>query len=217
MNENTWVAKEAWLFLAVLLVLAIGFKFIFWPLAWLFALIALGVLFFFRNPRRSIPLDDKAALSPADGTIMGVAKVRENRFLNGGEVWKVTIFLSVFDVHFNRIPLDGTVEQVQYVEGQFFPAFKSHAGEDNERNYVLLNTKRGQVIIAQITGFVARRIVCYAQKGQSFKQGQRFGLIKFGSCTELYLPLCYQIEVKTGDKVKGGVTVIGRAEQPSHH
>lgn len=209
-NENNIIAREAQTYILTCFILIIVFAVIGWEaLSVIFLALLAFVMFFFRNPLRKVIQDPAKAYSPADGKIMSVEKVTETRFLEGAECWKITIFLSIFNVHFNRTPVEGTVEKVQYVEGKFFPAFKSHAGTDNERNYVLLSTAKGPVIMAQITGFVARRIVCYVTAGESLNQGERFGLIKFGSCTELYLPLDYEITVKAGDKVKGGLSVIG--------
>jgi len=166
-------------------------------------------IFFFRNPWRKISPDEYVALAPADGVVMNVTKVTENELLQD-EVWKVTIFLSINNVHINRAPVAGTVEKIKYVPGKFIPAFKSHASEINERNYLVINTGKARVMVCQITGFVARRIVCWSKKGDPLRQGERFGMIKFGSCTELYLPLDYSILVEKGSKVKGGLSVIGR-------
>lgn len=165
--------------------------------------------FFFRNPWRKIIYDEKVALAPADGVVMGVTKITETELLKE-EVWKVTIFLSINNVHINRAPVAGTVEKMKYVPGKFIPAFKSHASEINERNYLVINTGKTKVMVCQITGFIARRIVCWSKKGDALRQGERFGMIKFGSCTELYLPLDYSISVEKGSKVKGGLSVIGR-------
>lgn len=140
---------------------------------------------------------------------MNVTKIMETEFLQE-EVWKITIFLSVNNVHINRAPVAGIVEKIKYVPGKFIPAFKSHASEINERNYLVINTGKIRIMVCQITGFVARRIVCWSKKGDHLTQGARFGMIKFGSCTELYLPLDYSILVEKGSKVKGGLTVIGR-------
>ncbi|MGI6679749.1 MAG: phosphatidylserine decarboxylase family protein [Dehalobacterium sp.] len=207
--NNLPVAKESFPFLLLSGVLA-----------WIFYLIEpwLGIipgvfflfcLFFFRNPPRRIVLDEQGALSPADGVVMEITKTKETEFLNE-EVWKVSIFLSIFNVHFNRAPVQGTVEKIQYVPGKFIPAFKSHASEINERNYLILNTGEARIMVCQITGFIARRIVCWSKESDYLKQGARFGLIKFGSCTEIYLPLKYEILVEKGSKVKGGLSVIGR-------
>jgi len=172
-------------------------------------LIFLFSLFFFRNPWRKVETNKNVALSPADGVVTSVTKVKESEFLNE-EVWKITIFLSIFNVHFNRAPVAGTVEAIKYVPGSFFPAFKSHASDNNERNYIVINSGISRVMVCQITGFIARRIICWAKRGETLRQGERFGIIKFGSCTELYLPLDYTILVEKGHKVKGGLTVIGR-------
>ena len=207
--NNLPVAKESFIYLLISGLAAI---LLYWLSPWLGLLPAVFFffcLFFFRNPPRKIVKDERTALSPADGLVMNVAKVSEPR-LGGQEVWQVTIFLNIFNVHFNRVPVDGEVVSVDYVPGQFFPAYKSHASTLNERNYTIFKTRQGMVMVAQITGFVARRIVCWAKKGDQYAQGDRFGLIKFGSCTEIYLPLSYQIAVVKGDKVKGGRTVIGR-------
>lgn len=207
--NNLPVAKEALPFLVVSSAATL-IVFLFQPWVSIFpGIIFLFSLYFFRNPRRKVILNEKVALSPADGIIMNITKVQETEFLKK-EVWKVTIFLSIFNVHFNRSPVSGTVETLKYVPGKFFPAFKSHVSEINERNYVIFNTGKTSVMVCQITGFIARRIVCWVKRGESLNQGELFGLIKFGSCTEIYLPLNYLIVARKGDKVKGGLSVIGR-------
>lgn len=210
-NERTLIAKEALPYLLLCLALIFVAGILDWIILTVVFFIAMCfVAFFFRNPPRKIKFNENFAYSPADGKIMNVEKISENRFLEGAECWKVTIFLSLFNVHFNRAPVSGTVKKIRYINGKFFPAFKSHASEENERNYILLDTPKGPIIVSQITGFVARRIVCYVYPEDELTQGDRFGLIKFGSCTEIYLPLDYEISVKPGDKVKGGKTVIGK-------
>lgn len=207
--NNFLVAKESFPFLLIS-----GFLtwFIYGIDPWLSLIpgvVFLFSVFFFRNPWRKIILDEKTALAPADGVVTNITKFTENELLKE-EVWKVTIFLSILNVHFNRAPVSGTVERVKYVPGKFIPAFKSHASEINEKNFVVINTGKTRVMVCQITGFIARRIVCWVKKGENLRQGERFGIIKFGSCTELYLPLDYSILVEKGSKVKGGVSVIGR-------
>ncbi|MDD2498374.1 MAG: phosphatidylserine decarboxylase family protein [Desulfitobacteriaceae bacterium] len=209
--NNFLLAKESFPFLAVSGIIGVILYLINPWASLLPGIFILFCLFFFRNPNRNIISDAKAALSPADGVIMDITKANDAERLDG-EVWKVTIFLSIFNVHFNRTPTEGVVESISYVPGKFFPAFKSHASGLNERNYVVFNTQFGRIMVCQITGFIARRIVCWAKKGDAFLQGERFGMIKFGSCTEIYLPLKYLILVKKGDKVKGGLTVIGRID-----
>lgn len=209
--NNFPVAKEAFPYLLVSGVIFLVFIYIHPWLSTIPLLFFLFTLFFFRNPNRKIKFDSNTVLSPADGVVMDVSKVREERFLNQ-EVWKVSIFLNVFNVHINRLPVEGTIEAIHYIPGKFLPAYKSHASEINERNYVIINTGKEKLMVSQITGFIARRIVCWVKKGDKLKQGDRFGLIKFGSCTEVYLPLGYTITVQKDTKVRGGITIIGRKD-----
>jgi len=210
--NNFPLAKECFPYLFAVGIFALILFFILPWLSLIPGVLLLFIAFFFRNPHRRVVPDTRSALSPADGVITEIVKTRENKYLHQ-EVWKVTIFLNIFNVHFNRSPVTGDVEFVQYVPGKFIPAFKSHASEINERNYVIINTKKNKVMVVQITGFIARRIVYWVKKGDTVTQGDRFGLIKFGSCTEVYLPLDYSIVVGKGQKVKGGLTVIGRLDE----
>ena len=176
------------------------------------ALFLLFTLYFFRNPERSHEADALSVVSPADGVILNIEEVEETWFLKAPSL-KISIFLNVFNVHVNRTPVDGTVEYVYYQAGKFFPAYKGHASHLNERNYVGLRSRvnpQFAVLVVQITGFVARRIVCWVKEGDILERGQRFGLIKFGSCTEVYLPKGSVALVKKGEKVRGGETIIGR-------
>jgi len=167
------------------------------------------VLFFFRNPPRKIPPDNGILVSPADGTVMEICEVYEDRFIKGKAV-KISIFLSVFNVHLNRTPVEGKVKYRSYRPGKMVPAFKSHASEINERNYVGIENDVLRVLVTQITGFIARRIVCWVSLNDSVARGQLFGMIKFGSCTEIIVPLNVEVLVSRGQKVIGGETVIGR-------
>lgn len=170
------------------------------------------VTFFFRNPKREIPLDELLIVSPADGKVMGVCEVYDEEFLN--EVGtKVTIFLSVFDVHVNRSPISGEVKYQQYTCGRFRPAYKETAGCENERHSIGLDNGHMRVLVTQIAGILARRIVSWVTLGSVLSRGERYGLIKFGSCTEVVVPKTVDILVKKGDRVKGGETVIGRLSQ----
>jgi phosphatidylserine decarboxylase len=165
--------------------------------------------YFFRNPRRRVPRGDDLVISPADGVVMEVDDYVETDFM-GGNCTRVSIFLSILNVHINRAPVSGKVDYIHYRPGKFLPAFKSHASDINEKNYIGIDSGRFKLMVTQVTGFIARRIVCYIKAGDYLNQGQQFGLIKFGSCTELYLPSDINVEVKPGDKVKGGETIIGR-------
>jgi phosphatidylserine decarboxylase len=178
--------------------------------------LALFFAFFFRNPPRVVPAEEDALVAPADGVVLDVSEVYEDTYLQGPGK-KVSIFLSLFNVHINRMPCDGQVELVSRVPGEFRPAFDRQAGRCNSRNLVGLRTAWGRVLVVQITGIIARRIVCRARVGATYRRGEVFGLIKFGSCTELYLPPGVHICVRRGDKVRGGETIVGRmtADVPS--
>ncbi|SHI40174.1 phosphatidylserine decarboxylase family protein [Propionispora hippei] len=170
------------------------------------------VTFFFRNPNRSIPEDSVLVLSPADGKVMSVCEVYDDQFLN--EVGnKVTIFLSVFDVHVNRSPIAGEITFQQYTCGRFRPAYKESAGCENERHAIGLESENMRVLVTQIAGLLARRIVSWVTLGSMLEKGERYGMIKFGSCTEVIMPKTVEVLVKKGDRVKGGETIIGRLMQ----
>lgn len=176
------------------------------------ALFILFTLYFFRNPKRTYEGAAEDVISPADGYILFLEEVEEPKFIKGPSI-KVSIFMNVFNVHVNRTPVDAVVEYVEYKKGKFLPAFKGHASSINERNYLGLRSKhdpRLTLLVVQITGFIARRIVCWAKVGDDLSRGERFGLIKFGSCVEVYLPKGSDINVKLGQKVRSGETVIGR-------
>jgi len=183
----------------------------FWEpvLAILLGILTAGVVLFFRDPHRDILVDKSTIVSPADGKVMGVDIVEEREFFNS-KVKKITIFLSVFDVHINRSPIAGEVSEVHYSAGKFLPAYKAEAGTLNEKNKIFIKGEKFNAIVVQIAGFVARRIVCRVQPGMNLEKGQKLGLIRFGSCTELYIPLGAELLVKKGDRVKGGETIMGR-------
>lgn len=173
-----------------------------------FILLLFFVIFFFRDPERAVPDDDSLILSPADGVIMDIRDVEDDYFTDKKAI-KVTIFLSLFNVHINRSPIRGKVVNKAYRPGKYLPAYKSHASELNERNTIYIENEKSKVIVHQITGLVARRIVCWSKKGDMLKQGERFGIIKFGSCTEILVPRSTEIKMHKGDTVRGGLSVIG--------
>lgn len=195
----------------VLVLAAFTLLALFWNL-WLGlpALLLTGfVAFFFRDPERTTPTG-AVVVSPADGRVMSVTRLREPRFLQG-DATVVTIFLSIFDVHLNRAPVAGRVAYREYVPGKYLVAYADKASEINERNYLGLETEGGwRVLVVQIAGLVARRIVCWPKVGDSLRTGERFGLIKFGSCTQVYVPPSVEVTVRPGETVRGGLTVIGR-------
>ena len=210
MQHNEIVAREGWIFIIIsLAVSAVLAYFNFYITALIFAVITLFCIFFFRNPGRVIPKGDEMVVSPADGKAMDVTTVNEELFLKG-EAKRIRIFLSLFNVHINRAPVSGKVSFVKQVTGQYLPAYKDEASFKNQRNYIGLETEFGKVMVVQITGLVARRLVCWVESGNVLQRGERFGLIRFGSCTEIYLPVETEVLVKTGDIVKGGESVIAK-------
>lgn len=203
------ISSDAWFYLAILAFLTV---LAYWVWPWLViipSVLFLFILYLFRNPERDIPMDELMLVSPADGVVMDVERIFEDQFLNGESI-RVRIFLSIFNVHINRTPMAGEVVFRAYRPGQMIPAFKSPASELNEKNYVGIQNKHLQILVTQMTGFIARRIVCWVNKGDIVVKGERYGLIKFGSCSEIFVPTNVEIMVSPGDKVRGGVSVIGR-------
>jgi len=180
----------------------------FLPTGFLMALFAF-LLFFLRDPERPSPDGDGLFLSPADGRVVEVQQSQEPRFLEG-EGLKISIFMSLLDVHVNRAPVAGQVVLVEHVPGQFLQAFRPEASEVNEHNLVGLKTRYGRVLVKQIAGIMARRVVCWVRSSQSLEAGGRLGIVKFGSRVDLYLPLGAASVVRVGDQTRAGVTVIAR-------
>ncbi len=182
----------------------------------LLGLILIWLLSFFRDPLRTVPLDKNILLAPADGKIADIETVDENSFI-GEPALRIGIFLSVFNVHINRAPCDVKIEQITYKEGKYLDARNPLAGKINESNdlaLIRLDAPENKLIVRQISGAIARRIVCAAAPGQNLTGGEKFGMIKFGSRTELYLPARENAKplVKIGDKVKAGLTPLVRYE-----
>jgi phosphatidylserine decarboxylase len=203
------ISRDGWPYLVMLVVLMF-ISYLLWP--WLViipGLLFLFVLFFFRNPERAVPGDELDLVSPADGVVMDVERVYEDKFLKGESI-RIRIFLSIFNVHVNRSPMAGKVVFRTYRAGKMLPAFKSHASELNEKNYIGIENQYLRILVTQVTGFIARRIVCWADVGTELGRGERFGLIKFGSCTELFLPSNITVSVAQGAKVIGGQSILGR-------
>lgn len=164
---------------------------------------------FFRDPERRIPGDRGSIVSPADGKVIKVERERGGRFIRG-EALKISIFMNVFNVHVNRVPFSGRVVEVIYNPGKFFNASLDKASLENEQNAVILETESGgRLAFNQIAGLIARRIVCYAREGMELEKGERFGMIRFGSRVDVYLPAGCRVSVKVGDKVRAGSTILG--------
>lgn len=172
-------------------------------------LLSLFIAFFFRNPKRRIPNLQNVILSPADGRIIHVGECDEDRFLKE-KTLKVSIFMSLFDVHLNRTPVSGKILERNYLPGRFLVAGVEKSSLLNEQNAMILESEdRFKILLVQIAGFVARRIVCYAKAGDSMRKGEIFGLIRFGSRVDLYLPTVVKPIVRVGQHVKGGESIIG--------
>lgn len=200
------LAREAIPFVATpLLIAAVAAFFCFWVLAVFFLLVTAFMAFFFRDPRRVPPTDRGVVVSAADGT---VTRIEENE---DGKL--VSVFLSPLNVHINRSPIEGLITKVEYTRGKRLPATKNEASFVNERNSLTIENEQAAVVCTQIAGILARRIVCRVKQGDNLTIGERFGLIKFSSRTDVLMPADTTLVVKIGDKVKGGVTILGRLAQ----
>jgi len=167
----------------------------------------LFIIFFFRDPRRVIPQGDDLVVSPADGKVVVIKDVHENDYLHQ-DVKQISIFLSVFNVHVNRVPVGGIIESVKYNPGKFHIAALEKASLENEQTAMVIKDGNRKILVKQIAGMLARRIICYVQSGNVVKKGERYGLICFGSRADIFLPANSEIKVKRGDKVKGGKDII---------
>ncbi len=176
------------------------------------AVLVLFFTYFFRNPTYKTPYDPDVLYSPAHGTVMSIEDIYDDEYLNEPAT-KVTVFLSVFDVHVNRSPIDGEIKYQRYACGQFVPAYKKSASFENERHAIGLDNGHIRVLVSQVAGLLARRIVSWVTIGDKVEQGQCYGMIKFGSSTELVVPKNVEITVKKYDKVVGGVTIMGRIKK----
>lgn len=207
-----FIVKDGYIYVGVSLVLA-AIVYYFFGAYWAVIPIVLALYFayFFRDFHRSMPYDPNILYSPADGTVMGIEEIFDDEYLNEPAL-KLTIFLSVFNVHTNRAPLDGEIKYQRYTCGQFVPAYEKNASFENERHAVGVDNGRIRFLVIQVAGLLARRIVSWVTVGHELKQGETYGMIKFGSSTELIVPRNVEITVKKGDKVTGGITVVGRVK-----
>ena len=195
--------KDGIPFVTVPLIIAAVFAFFYlWPLVILFLLLAAFMAFFFRNPHREIPTDPDIVVSSADGKVTRIEDRDDGKF--------VSVFLSPVDVHLNRAPIAGKVTSVKLFKGRKAPATSNEASQTNERNALTIEGDKMTVVCTQIVGILARRIVCRSKVGDILKRGEQFGLIKFGSRTDLLMPKNVEVLVKVGDRVKGGETIIAK-------
>ena len=209
-NHKGIIASEGFPFIIPLSILTLLALFLGFPKGAVIAfVVTLFVTWFFRNPEIKTPEEKGVVVSPADGKVIRIGKVHEDDLLQGAFI-KISIFMNVFNVHVNRIPYSGTVKAIRYKKGRFISANLDKASSLNEQNAIVIVTEEGQEILTvQIAGLIARRIVCWIKEGMRVERGNRFGLIRFGSRLDVYLPHESIIMVKIGDKVKAGETVLG--------
>lgn len=202
----------SWIIAAVLLLVALRSDGpTWWLVAALWAVIAIWVVSFFRDPPRDGPRSERTLIAPADGKVVSVIETEEPHFIRG-RAWRVSIFMNVFNCHVNRYPIDGTIGYRHYNPGKFAHAAEEKASLDNEQSSIGLETNRGKILVRQIAGLIARRIVTDHSVGVQVKQGERLGIIRFGSRVDVYFPAGARINVKTGDTTTAGITVL--AEWP---
>jgi phosphatidylserine decarboxylase len=205
------IVSDGYRFIIPLLFLsAIVIYFKFLILSIVLSILTIFVISFFRDPDRRILVDEGVIVSPADGKVVKIQDVKSDA-IYGGDAVCISIFLSIFNVHVNRAPYEGVIKKVVYNHGKFLAAFNDKASLLNEQNSVLIEAKNGKkILVKQIAGLIARRIVCWVKKGDKVERGLRYGLIKFGSRVDIFLPPDTELNVKVGDKIKGGINIIGR-------
>jgi phosphatidylserine decarboxylase len=213
-------AREGLLFIAIAAVIAAGgFAFAIsrrswglWLAAFVLLLIALWVAYFFRDPERTGERGASLVVSPADGKLIMITEVDEPSFIKGRAI-RLSIFMNVFNVHVNRYPVDGVVKYVHYNEGKFFNAAAEKSSLENEQMSVGIETGRHRILVRQIAGLIARRIVTYSKVGETVKQGDRMGIIRFGSRVDVFLPVNSALRAKVGDITVAGVTILAELPQ----
>lgn len=203
------IAREGYSFILLPACIALLLMILSIPLAsFPFLILTLFMIFFFRDPDREIIKRRGVFYSPADGKVIFIGRHTEDELLKA-ERLQVSIFMSPLDVHINRVPCDGVVKDVRHYPGRFYAAFKEGSSKVNEHITMLISSDNGDIVVRQVAGFLARRAVCRVKPGDRVFQGQRYGLIKFSSRVDIYLPLNTGIKVKLNDRVKAGQTVIG--------
>lgn len=213
-------AREGYPFIGIAMLLAAGGfalalgrrSFALWLLAVLLLIVALWVAYFFRDPERTGVRGPRLVIAPADGLVLPIVDVDEPSFING-RATRISIFMNVFSVHVNRYPVDGTVQYLHYNPGKFITASRDKASLENEQMSVGIATPRSKVLVRQIAGLIARRIVTYSKSGDSAKQGERFGLIRFGSRVDVFVPVGTTIKVKAGEHTSAGTTLLAELPQ----
>ena len=198
--------KEISAALIILFLLVIFFYFIYKPLFLIFLILLIFTFYFFRDPERVIPLGEDILVGPADGLITNITEFKEGK----KNYTKVSIFLSVFNVHIQRLPVSGEITKIDYIEGKFINATLDKASEDNERLRLTLKSGSNNIYVTQIAGLIARRIICYLKVNEKVNQGDRYGIIKFGSRVDIEFPNSYSLMVHIGQQCIGGETIIAK-------
>jgi phosphatidylserine decarboxylase len=205
------IAKEGYPIIVASGVLAAGALLMGWLLVGSsLVLLTSAIAGFFRDPERIVPDGEGLIVSPADGKVVSIVNLKDASLMPDAST-RVSIFLSPLDVHINRMPVTGTIEETQYQRGKFMAAYKDEASAQNEQNAMQILAREGRrLAVVQVAGVLARRIVCHVKRGDELNRGDRFGLIMFGSRTDTYLPAGCRVEVVEGQRVKGGETILGR-------
>ena len=204
------VHPEGYRFFTIFLIFSLGLSYLFLPLGIIGFLVTIFVLWFFRDPDRNPPIVNGEIISPADGVICKIEKVPGPKEISCvGDLLKISVFMNVFDVHVNRAPVAGTIKEMVYIPGKFFNASFDKASENNERNIIIFeNEKKEEIVTVQIAGLIARRILAFVNRLDYLNLGERFGLIRFGSRVDIYLPSSYEPTVELGQKVTAGESII---------
>jgi phosphatidylserine decarboxylase len=206
------IRREGYPFIVGFFLLALFLGWAWRPLFWVGLVLTIWCIYFFRDPPRVTPVGAALVISPADGRIasVGAAVPPSELGLGIGQMVRISVFMSVFNCHVNRAPVAGTVSRIAYRKGKFVNADLDKASEDNERNGLVIASAHGDVGVVQIAGLVARRIVCWTKEGDNLASGERFGMIRFGSRVDVYLPAAARVLVSVGQTAIGGETVIAR-------
>ena len=206
------IVSEGYKFIGAALVLAVIFGYFAHPYAALpFVVLACYFAYFFRSPTRTIAANEHHILSPADGTVTEISSVGVDDFV-GEPCNKIVIFMSVFNVHVNRSPINGEIKLQKYYCGRFRPAYKDEVGFENEHHLIGIDRGDLRITVKQIAGILARRIVSWVTLDDKMQQGEIYGMIRFGSCLEVVMPVRAKVLVEKGEKVQGGITVLGRLD-----
>ncbi len=217
-RQVTPVHPDGYMFIAIFAVVTLGLAWLWQPLGWIGAVLTCWCVYFFRDPRRQTPLEAQLVVSPADGVIssLGFFPPPPELGLGAEPMQRISVFMSVFDCHVNRMPIAGRISRIAYTPGLFVNADLDKASENNERNALTIDGDHGRFGVVQIAGLVARRIVCFNKQGDNLMVGQRFGLIRFGSRVDVYLPAGARPMVTLGSKALAGETVLAEYDGAGH-